>query len=145
MTPFAVSYVSLALRLIVLSIVIAGCNGEAREALRAEASRVYRAVEVLRQAPHDAKRAPLEALAKTPCTEKQVCATKDLCHRAYSLHVSAADALAAVRREVSRSGDPVSPGATPALERAQSLLEQSRALSAECADAQAALGRHHRF
>lgn len=139
------SYVSLALGLIVLCTLFAGCNGETREALRAEASRVYRAVELLRQAPHDAKRTPLEALAKTTCTDKEVCATKDLCYRAYSLHVSAADALAAVRREVSRSGDPVAPGATPALERAQSLLEQSRALSGKCADAQAALGRQHRL
>jgi hypothetical protein len=140
-----VGYASLALGLILFSTLFAGCDGEAREDVRAEASRVYRAVEVLRHAPHDAKRAPLEALAQTPCTDKEVCATKDLCSRAYSLHVSADDALAAVRREVSRSGDPVSPGASSTLERAQSLLEQSRTLSKNCADAQAALGRKHRL
>jgi hypothetical protein len=57
----------------------------------ASAGHVARAIEAVRNAPNDAKRAPLDALSKTACASPEVCAVRDACSKAYTLHVEAVE------------------------------------------------------
>lgn len=57
----------------------------------ASAGQVARAIEAMRNAPNDAKRAPLDALTKTVCASPEVCAVRDACSKAYTLHVEAVE------------------------------------------------------
>jgi hypothetical protein len=121
------------------------CHGEADEAHRAEAGRVARAVQSLRDAPNDEKRARLVALRQQPCTVEDVCALRDTCVTAYSLEVEALDSIAAVRRATREPSAPVPPGAGELLARAETEMHRAEGLTKSCADLEGAARRTHRL
>lgn len=84
------SALALALGALALLWCLAACSSRDAE-LAASAGQVARGIEALRNAPNDAKRAPLEALAKVTCASPEVCAVRDACHAAYKLHVEAVE------------------------------------------------------
>ena len=129
----------------VLGAAIAGCRAhdETDEARRAEAARIARAVETLREANVGEKALPLRALGAVPCAASDVCDVKAACVDAYSLAEHALEAVAAVRRSTASNPDPVSANAVALLERAERDLARSAELEKGCADREAALRRKY--
>lgn len=81
---------ALALSALALPWCLLACPSHDAE-LKASADQVARAVEAVRNAPNDAKRAPLDALTKMACASPDVCAVRDACSKAYTLHVEAVE------------------------------------------------------
>ncbi len=81
---------ALALGALALPWCLLACPSQDAE-LKASADRVARAIEAVRSSPNDAKRAPLGELAKTACASPEVCAVRDACSKAYTLHVEAVE------------------------------------------------------
>ena len=131
-------------RLVAASLVVLACRGEAEEARRAEAGRVARAVELLREAPGEGKRPLLAALKQVACSAEDVCQLKQRCLDAYGVHAGAVEALAAVRREL-QGASGASPASGELLRRAESDLERASALARECADLEGAARRAYRL
>lgn len=86
------SRASLALALVALALpwCVLGCPSHDAE-VAAAAGRVSRAIEAVRSAHNEDKRAPLKALEKTACFTPEVCAVRDACAKAYTLHVEAVE------------------------------------------------------
>jgi hypothetical protein len=124
---------------------IVACHGEGDEARRAEAGRVARAVQALRDAPNDEKRVRLGALRQERCTAEDVCALRDTCVAAYSLEVAALDSIDAVRRATREPAAPVPSGAGELLARAEAELRRAEGLTKSCADLEGAARRAHRL
>lgn len=82
---------ALALGALALPWCLLGCPASRDAEVATSAGHVARAIEALRSAPNDAKRAPLEALAKVSCASPEVCAVRDACQAAYKLHVEAVE------------------------------------------------------
>lgn len=72
---------------LLLGLVLFGCRGEHEQAMRAEAARVLRAVELLRDAPNAEKADRLARLRGEACSDPTVCELKTACVQAYTLHV----------------------------------------------------------
>ena len=112
---------------------------------RAEAAQLVHAVEGVRQAPHDGKGNALDVLRGKACSSEEVCSYKDTCVRAYERHVAATDRIGAVRAELSRSGDGMTPGSLSMLEQAQKELTESKALAEQCVDLGGKLTRKYQL
>jgi hypothetical protein len=80
---------------------LVACNSQ-RESDRAEASRVFRALEMVRGAPNENKRRPAEELAHMPCTSPINCAVRDSCGDAYLHLASGTEAALKVKNELDR-------------------------------------------
>jgi hypothetical protein len=121
----------------------AACRSQAARALEAEAARVSRAIEVVRDAPNPAKAPLLEALKKEPCEHARTCELKELCVNAYSRHV---DALGKSQRARTLLAAPAG-GAEAALEaasvlnRAEATLDEAKRMTEACAAKQGELRR----
>ncbi|MDQ2647191.1 MAG: hypothetical protein M3020_25530, partial [Myxococcota bacterium] len=80
------------IRVLVLSaLALFGCRSQEARALEAEAARIGRAVDALRDAPNEAKAPLLGALEAEACDDSETCGLKALCSRAYSRHVEGLD------------------------------------------------------
>ena len=119
------------------------CHGEGDQAARSEAGALARGVQVLRDAPNDAKRPFLSALEALPCSAADRCDLKKGCDAAYSLQVQAWDAIAAVRAATRDSTAVVPPEAALLLSRSSADLARASALAKECADLEGAARRRY--
>ena len=115
------------------------CHSREAE-LAASAGQVARAVEALRNAPNEAKRAPLEALGKVKCASPEVCAVRDACSKAYTLHVEAVE-LTQMAKSAAAEGK--TPRATKLAISADQQLRASSAPVADCIEREGEL--RHRF
>lgn len=133
-------------RVCALTLVLAtsGCRQTDPE-LRAEAARLSRAVDVLRQADNAEKAGPLEALERLECTADDLCALKERCASAYRLHVDALAAVAKVRRATRGNAEPLSVGAVQMLQEATQQLETAKKQAKECADREGEIARKYRL
>jgi hypothetical protein len=109
-----------------------GCATETDRRKQGEAVAVARQIDRLRDAENAAKRGELAALELTSCSDAEVCALKDLCVRAYTLHQEALDEIASLHALAA------SPGAAVASTRERlGLTEQklvgAKAQTEECA------------
>jgi hypothetical protein len=77
---------------------LAGCRGEHDQARRAEAARILRAIELLRDAPNAAKAEQLDRLERQACSDPELCALKSHCVQSYETHVSAVQRIEGARR-----------------------------------------------
>jgi len=77
---------------------VIGCSGARDQQRRAEAGRLGRAIDVLREAPNSDKRPLLRALESEPCTAPDLCTLKQTCVEAYTRHLHALDGVQASRR-----------------------------------------------
>jgi hypothetical protein len=119
---------------------LVSCRHEERERQRSEAGRVSRAVELLREAPNSEKSPLLSALRRTECTLDRTRELKDMCVRAYQLHIDALDGVRAAQRSV--RDDAASAGDVAELVvSSEKKLSQSLELQNKCALLQGALRR----
>lgn len=124
--------------LLVLGLV--ACSRKGTDEARPEAGLVAHAVEQLRKAGNVEKRPFLKALEATACTASDVCSLKKTCTEAYTLEVTALEALAAVRSQV-RGGAEIAASAVELLGQAEHDLEAAHDKTKTCADLEAEVRR----
>lgn len=117
----------------------AGCRPQGLTSQQS-AARVARAIEVLRNAPNEAKAVPLAALAELGCTGPDVCETRDACVSGYTLHV---DAGTLTQRAKAQLSDGQPPEAAKLLFTAQQKLTEASRKVADCVEREGAL--RHRY
>lgn len=117
-----------------------GCTRDLVEAQRGEAARFVRFVEELREAPNDAKRAPLAALAAAECSAAPVCDLQATCVRGYSEHVGAYTDLARAKARVAGAAA-VSSAPLPSPSAIAARLAAAQIDVKACADAEGAIRR----
>lgn len=124
-----------------ISLLLAGCPAQDGPE-RAEAGRVSRAIDALRDADNAQKPELLRALRDQPCDDEQVCAVRSTCIAAYELHVQSLESIARALSQAD-GGDALT--AASALGAAKSELDRARKLAEDCTRAQAELIRHRRL
>src|SRR5690348_1408979 len=68
---------------------LCACRGEEERAVRREVASMAHAVNQLREAPHNAKEAPLDELKRIACKSAPACELQQVCVSAYRLHAEA--------------------------------------------------------
>lgn len=123
-----------------------GCRGSEARQLEIEAALLGQKIDLLRQAPNEAKAPRLSELEKAVCQGLKTCELKALCVQAYRTHLQALDASTRARDllRVPDGGVLVSIQAAQELARADRDLERSRELTERCAGEQGALRRETR-
>jgi len=96
-----------------------GCGNRGRD----EAAGVMRALDLLRAAPDDQKRGPLEALSRVPCSRPVVCAARDRCAGVYRHLADAEDRMQAMTERL--ANDP--PRTAEAKDAFKSQLDRAEA------------------
>ncbi len=131
------------IRILVLSALsLLGCRSQEARALEAEAARIGRAVDALRDAPNEAKAPLLGALEAEACDDSETCGLKALCSRAYSRHVEGLDKSARVKAMLAPDAGAEQAGAAVALlKEAESALAEAAQLTEDCAAKQGELRR----
>src|SRR5258708_19164020 len=78
---------------------------------RSEAAKVLRALEVVRAAPNETKRRPVEELAHAECSSPVVCDARDRCAEAYQHLARGTEAALRVKSELDRleASPPIAP------------------------------------
>jgi len=122
-------------------LLVAACSHRDTEAQQS-AGRLTRAIEVLRNAPNDAKATPLKVLADLPCHGPEVCETRDACRSAYELHVDGVSLTAAARQKAADGRDLE---AASLLGSAQQKLRDSASKVADCIERESALKRRYKL
>jgi hypothetical protein len=84
---------------LVLLLALLACDDKAQRE-RAEAGRVLRNLEVVRNAPNENKRRPAEELAHSVCTAPVVCSARDSCADAYLHLATGTEAALRVKHEL---------------------------------------------
>jgi hypothetical protein len=126
--------------LLALPCSLLACEGGAEAAARKSAALVARAIEVLRNAPNDAKAGRLTELRALDCSGPDVCATRDVCVAAYAKHV---DALALIQAAKQRLSEGKTPQANRFLMSAQTALGEASAAVSGCTEREGLL--RHRY
>jgi len=128
--------------LFVLLLVPFGCRSTEARALEAEAARIGRAVDALRDAPNEAKAPLLRALETEACEHPDGCGLKALCSRAYARHVEGLDKSARVKALlVPDAGTERAHAAAALLKEAEAALGEAARLTEDCAAKQGELRR----
>jgi hypothetical protein len=125
-----------------LLLLLLGCGSAEHAAEQKSAAQLARAIELLRQAPNEAKAAPLSALAQLPCTGAEVCATRAACSAAYGLHVEATSLTAAAKLLLA-DDKPAEAGRL--LNSAQQKLADASAKVSDCTAREGALRRLYKL
>jgi hypothetical protein len=127
-------------RLALLVLLPFGCH--AAEELRAQQSAggVLLALKVLRDAPNSEKAKALSGLAQAPCSGEGVCEVRDICRKAYALHVEGVTLTEAAKQRL-RDGNAVD--AAKLLGPAEEKLKGAALQVDECTDRAAALQRRY--
>lgn len=123
---------------LVLAAQLAACGPDRKTEAKRSAARFSRAVEALRNAPHDGKDAPLKALAELECSEPDVCRARDVCQAGYTLHVEAVK-LTRVAQLDAKEGN--TSQATRLLMSAQTKLGEAGEVIADCIERESVLRR----
>lgn len=130
------------LRTLLLALALLGCRSQEARALEAEAARIGRAVDALRDAPNEAKSPLLAALEGEACNDPETCGLKALCSRAYSRHVEGLEKSARVKALLAPdAGTGPAREAVALLREAEDALAEAAKLTEECAAKQGELRR----
>lgn len=129
-------------RLAFAAALLLGCH--AAEELRAQQSAggVLLALKVLRDAPNASKAKALNGLAQAPCTGEGVCAVRDVCRKAYALHVEGITLTEAAKQRL-RDGQALE--AATLLGPAEEKLREAGRQVDDCTDRAAALQRRYKL
>lgn len=120
-----------------------GCKSQSERELGAEIAKISLAVNSLRDAPHNQKTQPLDALRTTTCERAEACEYRQICLQAYELHAKSTAATEKVR-VLMREGQPDPAQATRLLELGERELSRARSLMARCVELQGLLERETR-
>ncbi len=121
---------------------LSACRTEADVAAQKSAARVARAVEVLRQAPNEAKSAPLAELRKLGCAAPDVCAAREQCAAAYALHL---DGLALTGAARAKLAEDRATEAARLLGSAERTLKDAEQRIADCTASEGELRRKYKL
>ncbi len=128
--------------LLAAALALFGCRSQEARAVEAEAARISRAVDALRDAPNEAKSPLLRALDAESCDHPETCGLKALCSRAYSRHVEGLDKSARVKALLAPdAGADQAQAAAALLSEAEAALGEARRLTEDCAAKQGELRR----
>ncbi|HEX3595270.1 MAG TPA: hypothetical protein VHU80_09220 [Polyangiaceae bacterium] len=133
----------IAVALVLLSTAPCACKTEKDEAVRAEAGRVTRQIELLRGAANAAKAPYLNALEQTACAAPDVCQLRQVCVDAYTLQEKALASVASVRKAAEQTGSDVPEGASLVLSEAEAELARAKGMAGQCADLEGAVERKY--
>jgi hypothetical protein len=126
---------------------LASCGWGEAERSRLEASRVLRALEVVRAAPNGGKRRPADELSSVTCTSPVICGARDSCADAYrhlavgtetALHVK--EELDKLEREPKADPEKMSKLSTE-LDRADTEITGARESMLRCEEAASLMRR----
>lgn len=131
-----------ALSLAALVASLQACSSAEERAAQQSAAQVARAVEVLRSAPNASKGVPLAALAKLACSGADVCAARDACFSAYTVHVEAISLTAAAKQKLA-DDEPLE--AAKLLNASEQKLKDADARVSACTDLEGALRRRYKL
>lgn len=126
-------------------VLVLSCQGEREQQRRAEAGRVVRAVQLLRDAPNEGKRPPLSALEHLPPLDEDLGALQKACVSAYALQLEGVEGLSAIRRATESASGPVPPEAVPLLSRSEAALRSAASLALRCADLEGEARRRYKL
>jgi hypothetical protein len=128
--------------LLASALALIGCRSQEARALEAEAARLGRAIDALRDAPNEAKTPLLRALDAEACDHTETCGLKALCSRAYTRHVEGLDKSARVKALLAPdAGAHQAREAALLLGEAESAVGEARKLTEDCAAKQGELRR----
>lgn len=116
----------------ILGTLTAGSFGCGRGEAAVEASRVVRAIELLRAAPNAEKSEPLRALLREPCSVEALCHLIKTCSDAYGIHLRALDAQRALRHALETPGAANS-ASLELVGQAERDLNRARTATEQCA------------
>lgn len=88
------------LGIVLAATALASCKSEDERARKLEAQRLSDAVRVVREAPHNAKSQPLQALQTIACRYPSSCLTQQICVQAYRLHQQAVERSTLLRQRL---------------------------------------------
>jgi hypothetical protein len=138
---FSISYSAL-----VVAVVAAGCEGEREQALRSEAGRLLRSIDLLHRAPNDGKAPHLAALKDFRCDSPDICELKRVCQVAYERHLQGVTGTRAVRAALAQDASSADDAhAAELLERSRHELEAARSSMRHCLELQGTARRHYRL
>jgi hypothetical protein len=121
------------LRLSALTLLFVSCVGQREQDRRAEAARLLRAIETLRDADNPKKRDQLKLLEQQSCREPTLCELRDVCVSGYRLHVDALSAVEGAKLTInSKSGTAELGRAALATEAARDQLERAQPIIRRC-------------
>jgi hypothetical protein len=134
---------ALAALLVLLS--LADCSLGPSAAQKAEAGRIGRAIDLLREAPNAQKPELFAALQSAPCETPDLCELKRLCATGYAEHLSGLEQTARAKALIVDGGAEAGVAAIGALEAAKTALTRAEPQIAQCADAQGAAHRKYKL
>lgn len=118
------------------------CSLGASASEKAEAGRISRAIDQLRDAPNPQKGERLDALKALPCETAELCELQRTCVEGFGQHVFA---LAETTRAKSLMATPKAAEAARILDFAQSELAEAAPKISHCADTQGAAKRKYKL
>ena len=141
-------------RLATLVLLLISCQISPDDRTQGMTAQVVHAVEMTRQASNHDKRAWLDQLRKLPCKSDDVCQLKDLCAKAYDLHLMGVASVNRTRAAVSGSADSggTAEASTDTLldalssaQTAQRQLQSARQQTRACAENEAVIRERYRL
>jgi hypothetical protein len=124
---------------------VCSCSLGASASQKAEAGRISRAIDVLREAPNAQKGALFAQLQNASCELPDLCELKRLCVAGYAEHLRGLDQTAHAKALLADSGAEAATEAIAALGAAKTALSKAEPQIAQCADAQGAAHRKYKF
>jgi hypothetical protein len=120
-----------------------GCSGRREQQERAEAGRLGRAIDVLREAPNEGKRPLLRALENEPCSVAELCTLKQTCVEAYTRHLRALDGVQASRRALESRDETDSRRVAELVRISELELGAARKIGERCAELRGEVQRRY--
>ena len=117
-----------------------GCKSRAERLAAEEVGRISFAVDRLREAPNNAKRAPLERLEAEACSVPVACELQQICIQGYSLHLRATESTNRVREALRQRAQELE-GAARLLEVSERDLSRAKGLIDRCVSLEGELAR----
>lgn len=123
---------------------VCACRSEEHREVSRDVAKVAFAVNQLREAPHDAKEAPLASLLSLPCRFPAACELQQVCASAYQLHIDAVQlGVRASRHHAAAAHDPES--VARLLKQAETQLAHAKAGAERCVLLQGELTREYKL
>jgi hypothetical protein len=120
-----------------------GCSLGPSASQKAEAGRLSRAIDLLREAPNAQKPELFAALQNASCETPDLCDLKKVCAAGYADHLSGLTQTALAKSLLGDAGTDAE--VAQALEAARAALSRAEPQIASCADAQGAAHRKYKF
>ena len=130
---------------LLLSLGLSQCSLGPSASQKAEAGRLSRAIDVLREAPNAQKAELFSQLQGASCETPDLCELRRLCTAGYAQHLSGLSQTARAKALLADGGAQAEAQASQALDAAKTALSAAEPQITQCADAQGAAHRKYKF